>query len=299
MNCPSDGKSGDAESTLAVVSQQWRRTAFPFLAVALLAVCELGGIKLQSKSAAWRSPFGMEELLWIAWYFSVVTLIGLCFELSTAMWPRRVLGLILGVTLLLAIFRLTSPPSGSGLFVIAAPQLVVIIGLSAISRRLGMLVSSVNVTPVCAASRGRFDRTQFSIFDLLLWTAGFAVMFWVAKGAEVRLSSLAEDWLIIGSFGGVFGGVALCAAWAALAAGSWPVRTAVLAAAMPIAAEVCNLLGSPKERSFWYSLIAAQLIFVAAAMLVFRADGYRLMRRSTLGLAESTGQQQADRTQPD
>ena len=284
MDSQSQAQPDHDETTPARrLGRTWQAGA-PLLYIVLLALCELGAIKLLIYILReWEDTRWLREGIEYAWYFSVVSLVGLSFVLVTLVrWPLRVLSGIIGLALLVAIVRLMWKHEEQ-LVILAVSQLAFLITLLAIGR--GLRIYAVRADPKVRASKVGSKRMQLSIADMLLWTAGFAGLFWVTQSLRIDFSDIANDYREIVGFGSVFCAVAICALWVALTDTRWPLLTAVVALTVPCLAELCQVFldGPPPQRPFWYSFVVAQLLFVGAAMLVLRVHGYRLVRSNTPG----------------
>ena len=88
MNRQSQAQPSHGETTPARRNGRTWQAVAPFLYIALLALCERGAIKLLINLVRnWEETFWLAEALEYAWYFSVVSLVGLSFVFGTVRWP--------------------------------------------------------------------------------------------------------------------------------------------------------------------------------------------------------------------
>ena len=280
MNLQSQAQPGHDQTPPTISSGRTWQAVAPFLYMALLALGERGAIKLLIYLLRnWYETFWLAVALEYAWYFSVVSLVGLSFVLGPVRWPLRVLGGIIGMAGLEAICRLIWIPR-EVFILLALPHLTFLISLLAIGRCLRLRVVRADLKEVSPGSQVCSERTQLSISDLLFWTAGFAVLFWVTRDVRLDFWRLAKDYRFFVGWGAQFGAVAICAVWAVLEDTRWSLRPFVIILIFLVLAEINRFpgYGLLTARSSGYLIIGAQFLFVGAGMLVLRAHGYRLVR---------------------
>jgi hypothetical protein len=189
-------------------------------------------------------------------------------------------------------------------------QSVVILSLCSFLRILGFRMERCLPSEQEPDCSGSISCLQFSIRDMLVWTTATVPVLVVAK--EV-------DWFLLLDFGwhamilAMMLGIGCAAAtlvgmWAGLGKGSIVVRLAILGTAAPAIGALLAWAMTPANRTgissawagifFWiaerigYTWIAWTSLaagFLAASLLIFRARGYRLLRKRRSGTPLTNG----------
>jgi hypothetical protein len=201
---------------------------------------------------------------------------------------------------------LTSWTCGEGVWTVALlVQGIVVVTLSAFLRVRGFRLERCLRSEQSPDAAQRVSYLQFSIGDMLVWTAATVPVLLLAKELD-WLQFLHFGWhalAIVLMLGIGFAAVALVGMWAALGQGSLAARLAVLGMAAPaVGAWLAFMLplAAPAQSgntwdyaifhmaegigftwTAWTSLAGG---FLAATLLIFRARGYRLLRKRRRGV---------------
>jgi hypothetical protein len=190
-------------------------------------------------------------------------------------------------------------------------QSIVVVILSGFLRVRGFRLERYPQSEQSPDAARRVSYLQFSIGDMLLWTAATVPVLLLAKELD-WLQFLQNGWdalPIVVMLGIGFAAVALVGMWAGLGQGSLVVRLAVLGAAAPAVGALLEwmpgserVVGSVYRLQYHFLRMAAERVgftwmawtslaggFLAATLLIFRARGYRLVRKRRRGVRSAEG----------
>ncbi len=184
-------------------------------------------------------------------------------------------------------------------------QSIAVVILSGFLRVRGFCLERCPQSEQSPDAAQRVSCLQFSIGDMLLWTTALVPVLLLAKELD-WLKFLHAGWFVV-VLGIGFAAVALVGMWAGLGQGSLIVRLAVLGIAAPAVGALLARMTAPPWNMLdlnqwdwqfsmaerigftwmaWTSLAGG---FLAATLLIFRARGYRLLRKRRSGVRSAEG----------
>lgn len=251
----------------------------PFLYVLVPGATLLGG--LVAHVAITEQPYlspSPEDCFGIALLFGHVSLFSVWAALGPTRLSIRVSGLVAGF----GVFGLASLSFFSNhdawvydvLALIQMAMLIIILGT------LRLRGTAIRQDGVHDGLESNAAGTQFTIQDLLILVTACGVLFGVARCTEPR-DIPSKEWYILAVLGFCFTLVTLSALWSSMGTAPLVLRIGLFVVVAPSSGYATGRLLTFGEAWFWPCLTGLQGIFVAVSLLVFRAHGYSIVRRTT------------------
>ena len=277
-----DGQLANSDSAPSRFSWLWGEEVSMFTYLAVGAAITLAVVQTLTALLESRKLFTGDEInvLKYAWYFNLAGLLGAWCGLSNSRWSWRVLAFVVG-TAVLGVITIVLLREDEELVFLAVAQVCIQTIFCAILRRRGLsLLRTVgNECRVGLVPAARLERAQLSIRDLLLWVAGFAVLFAVVQRFRFDFSWILRDFWPLVAYVTAFALLGVGALWATLGTRHWTLRLAVLVLLVACLAEFCDrVTRPPPDRSWWFVFIGAQAACTVFEMWVLKIQGFRLVR---------------------
>ncbi len=130
-----------------------------------------------------------------------------------------------------------------------------------------------------------YESAQFSILHLFIWTTTLALLIAIARAIDWSFVS-STSWLAQVIIGCCFAMISITAVWGSLGKGMLTQRLLILPTMVVLVGCLLawlpnswNRLAWRQDTEFWISWTGLEMFSLTAVLMVFRARGYRLIRR--------------------